>query len=86
VRAGPGRVLAVLDTSFWVAAYRAEVAANCLDLFEIVVPHAVEAEIRSVQVVAPRSSGICAGSCGIRRPRHRRPCRGSDPARRRPSR
>ena len=54
MRAGPGRVLAVLDTSFWVAAYRAEVAANCLDLFQIVVPRAVEAEIRSVEAVAPR--------------------------------
>lgn len=39
------RVLAVLDTSFWVLAYRAEIAANCLDLFEIVVPKAVEEEI-----------------------------------------
>ena len=39
------RVLAVLDTSFWVLAYRAEIAANCLDLFEIVVPKAVAQEI-----------------------------------------
>jgi len=39
------RVLAVLDTSFWVLAYRAEIAANCLDLFDIVVPKAVEEEI-----------------------------------------
>ncbi len=39
------RVLAVLDTSFWVLAYRAEIAANCLDLFDIVVPKAVEQEI-----------------------------------------
>ena len=45
--------LAVLDTSFWTNAYRAEVAANCLDLFRIVVPHAVEAEIRAVQASAP---------------------------------
>jgi predicted nucleic acid-binding protein len=44
-----GRVLAVLETSFWVVAYRAEVAANCLDLFEIVVPRAVEAEILGTQ-------------------------------------
>jgi predicted nucleic acid-binding protein len=48
------RPLAVLDTSFWIAAYRAEVAANCLDLFEIVVPQAVEAEIFAIQVDAPR--------------------------------
>ena len=46
--------MAVLDTSFWTIAYRAEVAANCLDLFRIVVPRAVESEIRSVQVDAPR--------------------------------
>lgn len=49
-----GRTLAVLDTSFWTIAYRAEVAANCLDLFQIVVPRAVEAEIRAVQADAPR--------------------------------
>jgi len=48
------RTLAVLDTSFWVAAYRAEVAANCLDLFRIIVPQAVESEIRAVQASAPR--------------------------------
>jgi predicted nucleic acid-binding protein len=41
----PARVLAVLDTSFWVLAYRAEIAANCLDLFDIVVPTAVADEI-----------------------------------------
>lgn len=45
----PDRVRAVLETSFWVVAYRAEVAANCLDFFEIVVPRAVEAEISSTQ-------------------------------------
>jgi predicted nucleic acid-binding protein len=45
VSARPNRVLAVLDTSFWVLAYRAEIAANCLDLFEIVVPKAVAQEI-----------------------------------------
>ena len=43
------RVLAVLDTSFWVLAYRAEIAANCLDLFDIVVPKAVEQEILARQ-------------------------------------
>lgn len=45
---------AVLETSFWTAAYRAEIAANCLDLFEIVVPRAVEAEICSVDPADPR--------------------------------
>ncbi len=34
----------MLDTSAWIAAYRAEVAANLLDLFRLVVP-AVAAEI-----------------------------------------
>ena len=48
------RPLAVLDTSFWTLAYRAEVAANCLDLFQIVVPRAVESEIRAIQADAPR--------------------------------
>ena len=51
-RAVRGR--AVLETSFWTAAYRAEIAANCLDLFEIVVPRAVEAEIRSIDPADPR--------------------------------
>lgn len=50
----PQPILAVLDTSLWVAVYRAEVAANCLDLFRITVPRAVEAEIRVVQASAPR--------------------------------
>jgi predicted nucleic acid-binding protein len=48
------RIPAVLETSFWIAAYRAEVAANCLDLFDIIVPRAVEAEIMSVQPEVPR--------------------------------
>ncbi|MBI2911255.1 MAG: hypothetical protein HYY05_03875 [Chloroflexi bacterium] len=48
------RIRAVLETSFWVAAYRAEVAANCLDLFDVVVPPAVQAELRAVQPSAPR--------------------------------
>ncbi len=43
------RVLAVLETSFWVLAYRAEIAANCLDLFDIVVPNAVAQEIQARQ-------------------------------------
>lgn len=36
---------AVLETSFWVVAYRAEVAANLLDLFTLVVPEAVDHEL-----------------------------------------
>jgi hypothetical protein len=48
------RRAAVLETSFWIAAYRAEVIANCFDIFEIVVPRAVEAEIRSVDPDNPR--------------------------------
>ena len=42
---------AVLDTSAWVAAYRAEVAANLLDLFRLVVPEAVVAEIMATDPV-----------------------------------
>ena len=45
--------LAVLDTSFWTNAYRAEVVANCFDLFQIVVPRAVESEILAPQAGAP---------------------------------
>jgi predicted nucleic acid-binding protein len=43
------RILAVLETSFWVLAYRAEVAANCLDLFDVVVPNVVADEIMASQ-------------------------------------
>jgi predicted nucleic acid-binding protein len=50
----PARTLAVLDTSFWVLAYRAEIAANCLDLFDIVVPNAVGDEIMAREPVAAR--------------------------------
>jgi len=49
----PARVLAVLDTSFWVLAYRAEIAANCLDLFDIVVPNAVADEILAREAGTP---------------------------------
>jgi len=49
----PARVLAVLDTSFWVLAYRAEIAANCLDLFDIVVPIAVADELLSREARSP---------------------------------
>jgi hypothetical protein len=48
------RVQAVLDTSFWVMAYRAEIAANCLDLFDMVVPGAVELEIQANDPLVPR--------------------------------
>jgi predicted nucleic acid-binding protein len=44
---------AVIDTSFWTAAYYAEVAANCLDFFEIIVPAAVEQEIRQSNEAFP---------------------------------
>ena len=40
---------AVLETSFWTAAYFAEVAANRFDFFELIIPSAVEAEIRRPQ-------------------------------------
>lgn len=43
------RPQAILETSFWVAACRAEAAANCLDFFDLVVPIEVEAEIRAPQ-------------------------------------
>lgn len=39
------RVRAVLETSFWTIAHRAEVAANCFDFFDMIVPGAVEEEI-----------------------------------------
>jgi hypothetical protein len=48
-------VRAVLDTSFWVMAYRAEVAANCLDLYDLVVPRAVEVEIQANDPLFPRA-------------------------------
>lgn len=48
------RTPAVIETSFWIAAYRAEVVANCLDLFEMIVPRAVEREIRSTAPSAPK--------------------------------
>lgn len=41
----PRRPRAVLDTSAWTAAARAEVAANLFDLFRLVVPQAVADEI-----------------------------------------
>jgi predicted nucleic acid-binding protein len=52
-REGASRVPAVLDTSFWVLGYRAEFAANCLDLFDIIVPAAVEAEIMASHPSTP---------------------------------
>jgi hypothetical protein len=48
-----GRTLAVLETSFWIASHRAEIAANCLDLFDLIVPRTVESEIRAPQLGAP---------------------------------
>jgi predicted nucleic acid-binding protein len=57
--AGTGRSLpgrrpeAVLETSGWVAACRAEVAANLLDLFCLVVPEAVEQELSAADPAVP---------------------------------
>lgn len=47
------RLRAVLETSFWVAAHRAEVAANSFDFFAMVVPAAVQEEILATQVGHP---------------------------------
>jgi predicted nucleic acid-binding protein len=49
-----GPLPAVLDTFYWTAAHRADVAANSLALFRIVVPRAVEAEITRVSTDDPR--------------------------------
>jgi hypothetical protein len=46
-------VLAVLETSFWTTAYRADVAANCFDFFDLIVPRAVEEELLRPQVGFP---------------------------------
>ena len=54
IEAGSGRLLAVIDTSFWTAAYRAEIIANCFDLYTIVVPPAVDREILAPQAAFPR--------------------------------
>ena len=59
--------------------YRAEVVANCLDLFQIVVPRAVEAEILAPQTGCPIArvsvrhafSDTCVARCSI--PRQRAP-------------
>ncbi len=51
---GSHRLPAVLETSFWVAACRAEVAANCLDYFDLIVPPQVEAELTARQAGLPR--------------------------------
>jgi hypothetical protein len=47
------RLRAILETSFWVVADRAEVAANVFDLFELVVPSPVESEIMAVEAGFP---------------------------------
>src|SRR5579859_6126446 len=49
-----GHRVGVLETSFWIVAHRADVVANCLDLFDIVVPQPVEDEILSAQVGVPQ--------------------------------
>jgi hypothetical protein len=50
----PARRLGVLETSFWIVAYRAEVVVNCLDFFELIVPGPMEEEILARQAWAPR--------------------------------
>ena len=50
----PRRLSAVLETSFWVVAYRAEVAANILDFFAPIVPISVEREILARGAEQPR--------------------------------
>lgn len=50
----PRREQAVLETSFWTAANRARIEANLLDLFELIVPRAVEAEITQPDSSDPR--------------------------------
>lgn len=47
------RITAVLDTSYWVMAWRADVAANCLDLFQIIPPKDVESEIYERDPLVP---------------------------------
>jgi len=47
------RITAVLETSYWVLAWRADVAANCLDLFEMIPPRAVEKEIHEKDPLVP---------------------------------
>ena len=55
MNAGPNeQILAVLDTSFWVAGYRAEIVANCLDLLTSSCRARSKLEIRAVQATAPR--------------------------------
>jgi hypothetical protein len=47
------RIKAVLETSYWVMAWRADIAANCLDLFQVVPPKAVEEEIQERDPLFP---------------------------------
>jgi hypothetical protein len=42
-----------LDTSFWVLACRADIAANCLDLFDMIPPKAVQEEIQENDPLVP---------------------------------
>ena len=51
--AAPARLSAVLDTSYWVLACRADIAANCLDLFEIIPPREVQREIETKDPLLP---------------------------------
>lgn len=74
------RPRAVLDTSFWVAAYRAEVAANCFDFFDMIVPPAVEEEIVAPQPEHPRREYPYATLFRQLRPRMIDPTENSPPA------
>lgn len=49
-----GLLRAALDTSFWVAGYRAEVVANGFDFFDLIVPSAIESEILARQWDQPQ--------------------------------
>jgi hypothetical protein len=48
-----GLLPAVLDTSYWVIACRADIAANCLDLFEMIAPAEVQREIETKDPLYP---------------------------------
>lgn len=47
------RIRAVVETSFWVSSWRADIAANCLDLFDMIPPRAVQEEIQENDPLFP---------------------------------
>lgn len=65
------RPAAVLDTSAWVAAHRAQVAANLFDLFMLLVPEAVADEIAARHPAFPSWEFPHATLFRILRPRMR---------------